>query len=95
MKKVLVALMSSLFIFVPVWLIVSILVAFVWPYSLTAVLTVGIVTANIASLIGLIAAGLAATHTFRASLNAKTGKLYRKNKKSSEEKDRAEGPTVN
>ena len=80
MKKVLVALISSLFIFVPVWLIVSVVVALVWPDSLTRELSVGILTANIASLIGLIAAGLAATNTFRASLKAKTGKLYRENK---------------
>jgi uncharacterized protein YacL len=76
MKKI-VALLSSIFMFVVTWFISSLLIALVWSYSRTEI-TIGSLTTNIAGLIGLIIAGLVATHTFRASLNAKTGKLYKK-----------------
>ena len=78
MKKT-VAVLSSIFMFVVTWFLSSMLIAVVWSYSRKEI-TIGSLTTNIASFIGLIIAGLVATQTFRASLNSKTGKLYRKNK---------------
>ena len=76
MKKI-VALLSSIFMFVVTWFISSMLIALVWVYSRTEI-SIGSLTTNIASFLALIIAGLVAIHTFRASLNSKTGKLYKK-----------------
>jgi uncharacterized protein YacL len=78
MKKV-VAFISALFMFVLTWFISGMLIAVVWEYSRTEI-RLGSLGTNIAGLIGLLVATLVATHTFRASLKAKTGKLYKKNK---------------
>lgn len=78
MKKF-VALLSSIFMFVLTWFLSSMLIAIVWPYSRNEI-AIGSLTTNIAGLIGLILAGLVATQTFRASLNSKTGRLYKKKK---------------
>ena len=74
-----VAVISSLLMFALTWIIVSLLIALIWPYSRTEIADEFLAT-NIASFIGLIIAGLAAVHTFRASLKAKTGKLYKREK---------------
>lgn len=65
--------------FAMTFLISTLLISLVWPYSRTEI-TVGALTTNIAGLTGLVIAALAATHTFRASLKSKTGRLYRKKK---------------
>lgn len=83
MKKI-VALLSSVFMFVVTWFISSMLIALVWSYSRTEI-TIGFLTANLAVLLSLIIAVLVAIQTFRASLHSKTGKLYRK--KGGEEPD--------
>ena len=83
--KMIVAFVSSIFIFVATWFLSSIFIAVVWPYSRSEI-TIGYLTANIAVYIGLIIAGLAAYHTFRASLNSKTGILYRKKKGETDKK---------
>lgn len=78
MKKV-VALLSSIFMFVVTWFLSSMLIAILWSYSRKEI-TIGSLTINIAGFIGLTIAGLVATQTFRASLNSKTGRLFRKKK---------------
>ena len=77
--KIFVAIVSSLFIFLLVWFLSSMLIAVLWNYSQKQVVIGSLVT-DISSLIGLALAGLAATQTFKASLKAKTGRLYRRKK---------------
>ena len=79
--KMIVALLSSIFMFVVTWFISSMIIAMVWSYSRTEI-TIGFLTTNIAGLLSLIIASLVARQTFRASLHAKTGKLYKKDKDS-------------
>ncbi len=74
--KYLVALVSSFLMFVFTWLLVAVPLAVWVPVTQQQIVFEYLVT-NIASLVGFIIGGLVATQTFRASLKAKTGKLYR------------------
>jgi membrane associated rhomboid family serine protease len=79
--KYIAALISGAIIFVAVWFLVGFLVAVVLPANWRHLeITLGGFTANLPSLIGLIIGIFAARHTFKASLRAKTGRLYRKPK---------------
>ena len=74
--KILVAFVSSFLMFIMTWLLVAIPLAVLIPYTQKPIVFEYLIT-NIASLAGFILGGLVATQTFRASLKAKTGKLYR------------------
>jgi len=74
--KIIVAFISSFIMFVLTWLLVAIPLAVLIPYTQKQIVFQYLVT-NIASLAGFIVGGLVATQTFRASLKAKTGKLYK------------------
>ena len=85
--KYIAAILSGLFIFVFVGLLSGILLALICPKAWFEIeLNLGLLSANIPSLITIVIAGVAATHTFRASLRAKTFKLY---KRKSDEKNGA------
>jgi len=78
-----VALLSSVFMFIAVLLLTLFLLAMVLPAKWQQFeITIGGLTGNIPGIIGLFLGCLAAAYTFKASLNAKTGKLYRKKKES-------------
>lgn len=83
--KILVAFISSFIMFVMTWLLVAIPLAVLIPYTQKQIVVEYMVT-NIASLVGFILGGLVATQTFRASLKAKTGKLYREEEEDDSEK---------
>jgi len=73
--------LGGMFVFVGVWLIAGLILCVVLPQSLVAAeVGIGWLRGNVPSVIGMVLGGLAATHTFKASLNAKTGKLYGKEK---------------
>ena len=75
------AIISAIFIFVMVFILMGIVFAWVFPKDWWQItINLGLLSANLPSMIAIILGGLAATATFRASLNAKTGKLYRKPK---------------
>lgn len=74
--KYFVALVSSFIMFVFTWLLVAVPLAYWWPVTQKQIVFEYLIT-NIASLAGFIVGGLVATQTFRASLRAKTGKLYK------------------
>ena len=77
--KYVVAILSSVFIFIAVGILVGIILGLTFPKAwCSIVLNVGLFSANLPALIAAIIAGLAATHTFRASLRAKSFKLYKK-----------------
>lgn len=83
--KILVAFIGSFMMFVMTWLLVAVPLAVWVPYTQKQIVFEYLVT-NIASLAGFIVGGLVATQTFRASLKAKTGKLYREEDSVSQEK---------
>jgi membrane associated rhomboid family serine protease len=83
--KIVVAFIGSFMMFVMTWLLVAILLAVWVPYTQKQIVFEYLVT-NIASLTGFIVGGLVATQTFRASLKARTGKLYREEDSVSQEK---------
>ena len=66
--------------FFVVWFLLGLIFLFVMPASWREIET-GFVEGGIPSLLAFILAGMGATYTFKASLHAKTGKLYRKGKK--------------
>ena len=77
--KYVVAMISSVFIFICVGILVGILLALICPKSwFDTVLDLGFLSANVSSIIAAFIASLAATHTFRTSLRAKSFKLYKK-----------------
>jgi len=72
------AIISSVLIFLFVWLLLGLVFLLILPRSWSEIeLRLGLVSASIPCIASLIFACLAATHTFKASLNAKTGILYR------------------
>jgi hypothetical protein len=76
--KYITAILSSLFIFVCVGILSGILLALVCPKSWFGIeLNLGLLSTNFPSLIAIVIAGVAATHTFRASLHGKTFRLYK------------------
>ncbi len=84
--KYLAALLSSALVLVAIWFLVGFLISVVFPGNWRYLeITIGGLTANLPSLIGLVIGIFAARHTFRASLHAKTGRLYRKKKSKKDE----------
>ena len=80
------AIVSSIFIFFAVFLLLGLGLAAVVPAKWFDVyINLGLLEANIPSLISGIISAIAATYTFKASLHSKTGVLYRK--KSNKEND--------
>jgi formate hydrogenlyase subunit 4 len=79
--KMIVAFVGSFLMFVMTWLLVAVPLAVWVPYTQKQIVFEYLVT-NIASLVGFVVGGLVATQTFRASLKARTGKLYREEKDS-------------
>ena len=77
--KYVVAIISSVFMFICVGILVGILLALICPKAwFDIVLDLGLLSANVPSIIATVIAGIAATHTFRASLRAKSFKLYKR-----------------
>jgi hypothetical protein len=74
-----VAIISSVLMFMLTWFLSSMLIALVWSYSRKGV-TIGPLTVSIAEFVASILSSLVAVNTYKASLNAKTGRFY-KNKK--------------
>lgn len=80
--KYVTAILASIFIFLGVSFLAGLILLSVIPPAWTQVgVQIGLLRANIASLISIIFGGIVATYTFRASLSSKTGRLYRKKKK--------------
>jgi hypothetical protein len=74
-----VALVGSIFMFAATWLLSGLILLWVLPREWSQVeVAVGELQGNLASVLALLPAGLVATHTFRASLKTKTGRLYRR-----------------
>jgi hypothetical protein len=77
--KYITAILSSLFIFVCVVLLSGILLTLICPKSWFGIeLNIGLLSTNLPTLIAILIAGVAATHTFLASLRGKTFRLYKK-----------------
>lgn len=77
--KYVIAIISSLFMFICVGILIGILLALICPKDwFDIVLNLGILSANVPSIIAAVIASIAATHTFRASLRSKSFKLYRR-----------------
>ena len=73
------AILSGLFIFVCVGILSGILLVLNCPKTWFGIeLNLGLLTTNVPSLIAVVIASLAATHTFQASLRAKTFRLYKR-----------------
>ena len=78
--KYLTAIISAIFIFFAVFLLLGLGLSIVIPSKWFDIyINLGLLTANIPSIISAVISAIAATYTFKASLHAKTGKLYRKN----------------
>ena len=87
MLKYITAILSGLFIFVCVVFLSGILLSWICPKAWFEIeLNLGLLSTNVPSLIAIVIAGVAATHTFRASLRAKT---FRLDKRKSDVKDDA------
>lgn len=79
------AVLASIFMFLAVWLLSGLLLFLVTPPGWAEIgVAIGPVYANLVSLISAVLAAVAATYTFRASLKARTGRLYRRGKAGSE-----------
>jgi hypothetical protein len=79
--KYVTALISGVLMFVLSFVIIGLILNIILPEKLYDVkINLYLLKANIISFISLIIGGIIATATFKASLNAKTGRLYRKKK---------------
>ncbi|MHC4315484.1 MAG: hypothetical protein ACYSW3_23820 [Planctomycetota bacterium] len=77
--KYLTALLASIFIFLGVWFLSGLILAFILPLRWWKIeFGIGLAHGNIPSILAGILGAVAASHTFKASLSAKTGKLYRR-----------------
>jgi len=77
--KYVTAIFSALFVFICVVILSGILLALICPKTWFGIeINLGLLTTNVPSLIAAAIASLAATHTFRASLRAKTFRLYKR-----------------
>lgn len=75
------AFLASVFMFWAVFFLSGIALYFVVPRSWWQIeVQIGSFNANLPSMIAFILGGITATYTFKASLHAKTGKLYRSKK---------------
>jgi amino acid transporter len=73
------AILSGILIFICCFIILTLIFSAVLPDDWgQRVVQIGPLHANIPGIIAFILGTLAATHTFRASFSAKTGKLYKK-----------------
>jgi len=88
--------------FFAVWFLLAMIFFLIMPASWREIET-GFVEGGIPSLLAAILAGMGATYTFKASLHAKTGRLYKKEKRnkdaiasvdSNQEKDTSETPGI-
>jgi hypothetical protein len=78
------AVLSSVFMFLAVGLLCALALLFILPAHWAQMeVRIGSLGANMPSLAGLFLGALAATYTFRASLKARTGRLYRRPKRES------------
>jgi hypothetical protein len=78
--RYLVAVLGSVFIFVCVWFLFGLMLAWILPPAwASAEITLGFFGGSLAGVIATLPAGLAAAHSFRASTRVKT---RRSNKKS-------------
>jgi len=76
------ALLSSLFIFLCVWLLASLGFSLILPSRWSELeIGIGLIRGNLLGLLGGLLGAIAATFTFKASLQAKTGRLYIKKPK--------------
>lgn len=73
------ALLSGLLIFLCVWFLSGLILVHLVPHNWwDTEIGFGLMRGNIPSIIAAILAAIAATHTFRASLHSKSGRLYKK-----------------
>ena len=80
--KYITAIISGLFIFVCMGLLLGTLVALVCPKAWFSIeIDFGLLSTNIPSIIVIVIASLTATHTFRASLHAKSFRFYKLKRK--------------
>jgi len=81
--KYVTAILASIFIFLAVFVLIGLFLSVLFPRNwLEFNIELCTMTFNILSAIAFLLASVAATYTFKASLHAKTGKLYRmKNEK--------------
>ena len=79
------AILAGVFMFVAVGFLCALALSFVLPADWAQIeIRIGMLGGNLASVAGAVLGALAAAYTFRASLHAKTGRLYRKNKAAEE-----------
>ena len=72
------AILSALFIFVCVGVLSGMLLTLICPKAWFGIeINFGLLSTNVPSLIAIVIAGVAAIHTFRASLRAKSFRLYK------------------
>jgi len=75
------AILASLFMFLAVGFLCALALLFIIPPSWAQTqIGIGWLGGNLSSVAGAVLGALAATYTFRASLHAKTGRLYRRSK---------------
>ncbi|MBC8481466.1 MAG: hypothetical protein H8D47_02220 [Planctomycetes bacterium] len=83
--KYITAFLASLFMFAAIWFVLGFTFSVVMPVSWSnIIIKMGPVVTNIPYLAAMVLGGGVATYTFRASLHAKSFKLY-KNKDSNEQ----------
>ena len=81
-----VAIVASIFMFAATWFLSGLVLLFVLPERWSQIsLSVGGLQGNLVSVLGAVVGGAVAVHTFRASLKAKTGRLFRGSKTGSEQ----------
>ena len=75
------AVVSSIFMFFVMWFLLGLFFIAFMPRCWSEVeVECALLSGNVPSLLAAILAGLGAVYTFKASLKAKTGRLYRKKK---------------
>ena len=83
--KYITAFLASLFMFIAIWFVLGFAFSTLMPVSWSGIIIkIGPLITNIPNLVAMVLGGGVATYTFRASLNAKSFKLYR-NKDSNEQ----------
>lgn len=73
------AVLGSIFMCLAVWFLCTLILSFVVPRAWIQIeVGIGYLSGSPVSLISALAAGIAGTYTFKASLGARTGRLYRR-----------------
>jgi hypothetical protein len=76
--KYIIALLSSIFVFLGVWLLLGLALDLLLPSQWSEIeIGIGPARGNITGVIAALLGAIAATSAFKASLHAKTGRLYR------------------